>query len=164
MNSLFLIAGNSSISPRKSSGNSTPIPLGPSNSGKFPCIFPVYQGSALRDEFGQDSPHRHPGSGCRDFPPGSQDGSGKAREFAGCWRLRSIDSEAETGLFRGDSRRLARSSLSAISVVRFDPPDSYGPNRNPTSRDSTPEATRRDGTGPSNRHRPWSRPRQRGDY
>ena len=64
-------------------------------------------------------PLRHPGSGCRDFPLGSEDGSGKAREFAGCWRLRSFDSEPETGLFRGDSSRFARLSLWGISVVRI---------------------------------------------
>jgi hypothetical protein len=58
---------------------------------------------APRDQLPPDSVHRHPVCGCRDFPLGSEDGSRKAREFAGCWRLRSFDSEPETGLFRGDS-------------------------------------------------------------
>jgi hypothetical protein len=43
----------------------------------------VHQGNTPRDEFPPDSPHRHPGTGCRDFPLGFEDGSGKAREFAG---------------------------------------------------------------------------------
>ena len=63
--------------------------------------------------------HRHSVCGCRDFPLGSEDGSGKARDSAGSWRSRSFDTEPETGLFRGDSSRLAHSSLSAISVVRI---------------------------------------------
>jgi hypothetical protein len=49
--------------------------------------------------------------------------SRESRGSAGCWRLRSFDTEPETGPFRGGSSRLARSSLSAISVVRFGDPD-----------------------------------------
>ena len=122
INSLFWNTGNPLLPPRKRLGNSAPVPPAASSLGEFPCIFPVDQGIAPRDEFAPDSPHRHPGSGCRDFPLGSEDGSGKAREFAACWRLRSFDSEAETARCRGDSSRLARSSLSAISVVRFGAP------------------------------------------
>ena len=28
-------------------------------SEEIPCIFPAYQGTAARDEFSPDSPHRH---------------------------------------------------------------------------------------------------------
>ena len=57
--------------------------------------FPAEQGSTPRDQFAPDSPHRHPVCGCRDFPSGSEDGSGRAREFAGCWQLSSFDPEPE---------------------------------------------------------------------
>ena len=117
--SLFPITGNPSLPQRKRSTTSARAAPPAPRYGEFPCIFPAKQGFPSKDEFPSDSPHRHPGSGCRDFPLGSEDGSGKAREFAGCWRLRSFDTEPETGLFRGDSSRLARLSLWVISVVRF---------------------------------------------
>ena len=105
-----------------------------------PCTFLADQGIRRRDEFAVDSTHRHPGCGCRDFPPGSEGGSGKAREFAGCWRLRSFDTEAETRLSRGDSSRLVRLSLQSISVVRIGDAV-YGGTRQISAASSNPSVT-----------------------
>jgi hypothetical protein len=59
INSLFWIAGNPSLLPRKRSENSASITPGPLNFGELPCIFPAYQGSAPKDPFAPDSPDRH---------------------------------------------------------------------------------------------------------
>ena len=74
--------------------------LRPTCSGKpetreFPCITGIYPQRRVRPRL----PHRHPGSGCRDFPLGSEDGSRKAREFTGSWRSRAADTEPETARF-----------------------------------------------------------------
>jgi hypothetical protein len=103
INSLFSITGNPSLSTWERSGKSALVPPETSRFEEFLCIFPVEQGSAPRDEFAPDFVHRHQGNKSRDFPLGFEDGSGKAREFAGCWRLRSFDTEVETGLIRGGS-------------------------------------------------------------
>ena len=67
---------------------------------EIPCIFPAKQGSIPRDQWPSNSPHRHTGTGCRDFPLGSEDGSGKARDSAGCWWSTSFDPEPETARLR----------------------------------------------------------------
>jgi len=118
-NSLFRIAGNSKLRLWKRWGILDLIHSTTPETEEIPCIFPAKQGSVRREEFALDSLRRHTVNKSRDFPLGSEDGSGKAREFARCWRLRSFDSEAETGPITGRSGRLARLSLWAVSVVQL---------------------------------------------
>jgi hypothetical protein len=63
---------------------------------RIPCIFPAEQGSAPRDQFAPDSPHRHTGCGYSELSTGLDDGSGEARDLAGCWRPGSVGSEPGT--------------------------------------------------------------------
>lgn len=56
-NSLFLVAGNASLTLRSGSELSGHPPSEAPDLRRFPCIFPAYQGSAVRDEFVLDSPH-----------------------------------------------------------------------------------------------------------
>ena len=57
-NSLFLVAGNSSLTPRSGSKISAHPPPGGPDFREIPCIFPAYQGIGRGDEFALDCPHR----------------------------------------------------------------------------------------------------------
>ena len=59
IHSLFLITGNLSLWRRKRWGILDQIAPGESDIDKFPCIFPIEQGSAPGDEFATDWFHRH---------------------------------------------------------------------------------------------------------
>lgn len=58
-NSLLLLTGNWPLQLWKGAGISALFPAGESDIGENPCIFPVYQGYGLRDEFAPDCFHRH---------------------------------------------------------------------------------------------------------
>jgi hypothetical protein len=84
--SLFLITGNLSLWRRKRWGILDQIAPGESDIDKFPCIFPVEQGSAPGDEFATDWFHRHSVCGRGDFRRASRDGPGNLRDSAGLGR------------------------------------------------------------------------------
>ena len=117
--SLFLTAGNLSLSPRKRTENSALIPAAASSLAEFPCIFPADQGKDSRDEFAPDSPHRHPVCASRDCPQLSKFSPRSSRDSAGFWRLGSFEFEPETVSFGVDKRVCARLSLLPIRAVRF---------------------------------------------
>ena len=90
-NSLFLVAGNSSLTPRSGSKISAHPPPGGPDFREIPCIFPAYQGIGRGDEFAPDCFHRQLVGRRRDSAPGARSGSPKPRDCAGFWARALVD-------------------------------------------------------------------------
>jgi len=85
-NSLFLVAGNSSLTQRSGSKTSAHPPPGGPDFREIPCIFPAYQGIGRGDEFALDCPHRHLVCGRGDCRRASRVRPRMARDSAGLGR------------------------------------------------------------------------------
>ncbi len=119
IDSLFPVAGNSLLALRIGSGILAPGWAKEPKWRSFPCTFPADQGSAPRDEFAPDSPHRQLVCVSAVGSPGARVRSRKSRRVAGFWGGRPGDSRPETLGPARQCRRRAQTSLLAIQAVRL---------------------------------------------